>query len=311
MAARGAARTEQGEQQFHHVRPTRRTRHRGRQAPSHDLVGLTAAQAQRTPDDLDDRVEGDALAVGHAPPAEHVGPVADPADEVGDQAGLADPGSAEHGDEVAAAAGDRAFESVLEGTGLALAADHRRVEAAGAAVLAGADREQAVRRDRLGLALGGDRLDGLDLDGVADQVPGLGTEQDLAGTCRLLEAGGGVDRVAGRERAARARRTGDHGAGVDAGADREGHAVRRHQLGGQVADGFVELGRSAHRAQGVVLPDVRVRRRPRAPRRRRTSRPCRRAAPRPRGRRRSSGPSRRGRPPGRAPRPSRSSRSRR
>ena len=49
------------------------------------------------------------------------------------------------------------------------------------------------------LALGGDRLDRLDLDGVPDQHPRPAPMQDLARRRGLLEPRGGVDRVAGDE----------------------------------------------------------------------------------------------------------------
>ena len=55
-----------------------------------------------------------------------------------------------------------------------------------------------MRGDGLGLALGVDRLDGLGADSVADEPVRALAEQDLAGRCRLLEAGGDVDGVAVR-----------------------------------------------------------------------------------------------------------------
>ena len=72
-----------------------------------------------------------------------------------------------------------------------------------------AHRDQAERGDRLGLALEGQRRDGLDLDLVARQPIGERAEDDLAGAGGLLEPGRGVHRVAGDQPLAEARVAGD------------------------------------------------------------------------------------------------------
>ncbi len=69
----------------------------------------------------------------------------------------------------------------------------------------------------------------------------------------LLEPGRGVDRVAGRERAAGTRRPGHDRPGVDAGADLQADAEARAQLLRQRGDRLVEVVGGPHRAQGVVL----------------------------------------------------------
>ncbi len=74
--------------------------------------------------------------------------------------------------------------------------------------------EQPKGLDRLRLALEGERLDGLDLDRVAHEKPGLGPDVGLAGRSGLLEAGGDVDRVPGDEGLALA--ADDHLTRVDA-----------------------------------------------------------------------------------------------
>ena len=69
-------------------------------------------------------------------------------------------------------------------------------------VRAGGRRQQGdetVGRHRLGLALERERLDRLRLDGAAHQQQRGLTDQDLAGLCRLLEAGSRVHRIAGGE----------------------------------------------------------------------------------------------------------------
>ena len=62
-----------------------------------------------------------------------------------------------------------------------------------------ADRAKAVGLERVGLALRLDRLRGLAVDRLADETAGLLAQEDLAGLGRLLEAGGNVDRVPGRQ----------------------------------------------------------------------------------------------------------------
>ena len=106
---------------------------------------------------------------------------------------------------MAGALGERALEGVEEQLALPVAADERRIEPARPARRVGAYAEQAVHDDRLGLALERERLDRLDVHGVADQLVGRVPEQDLAGAGRLLEAGRDVDGVARREPLARAR----------------------------------------------------------------------------------------------------------
>ncbi len=86
-----------------------------------------------------------------------------------------------------------------------------------------------------------ERLDGLDANGVADEEPRLGADQDLAGARRLLETRGDVDRVAGDERLALA--ADDDLARVD--ADPRLEAV--------LGDRRAHLRRRANRAQRVVL----------------------------------------------------------
>ncbi len=91
--------------------------------------------------------------------------------------------------------------------------------------LATGQREQPERLDRLLLAFQLQWLDGLDLDRVAHELDGLGAEQHLARTSRLLEPRRDVDRVSGREPL---RRAGDDLAGVD--ADPSLHADLRQRV---------------------------------------------------------------------------------
>jgi hypothetical protein len=90
--------------------------------------------------------------------------------------------------------------------------------------------DEAVGRDRLGLALQLERLDLLDLDAVLDEPVRQLAEQDLALAGGLLEAGGDVDGVACDEPLAGRGVAGDDLARVDAGAVRELHAVDALQV---------------------------------------------------------------------------------
>jgi hypothetical protein len=119
------------------------------------------------------------------------------------------------------------------------------------------DREQAVRRHRLGLALGLDRLGRLRLHGVTDQGVRRRAQQDLTRAGGLLEAGGGIHRVPRREGTPGSGGAGDHRAGVDACANRELDADLGQQSIGQLGHGGVELVGSPDRSQCVVLAHLR------------------------------------------------------
>src|SRR5439155_16908007 len=80
-----------------------------------------------------------------------------------------------------------------------LATDERDVVPSSPTLGAGYDGDETERRYRLGLSLGGDRLHGLDVDGVADERPRCPADQDLARWRRLLEPRRGVHRVASDE----------------------------------------------------------------------------------------------------------------
>jgi hypothetical protein len=79
------------------------------------------------------------------------------------------------------------------------AADQRRVESArdGGSLLV--QDEQALGDERAALALQLERVCRLGLDGVTDEAGRLRPEQDLARRRRLLEPGGHVHRIAGRQ----------------------------------------------------------------------------------------------------------------
>ncbi|HMA47392.1 MAG TPA: hypothetical protein VKP11_09365 [Frankiaceae bacterium] len=100
-----------------------------------------------------------------------------------------------------------------------------------------------------------ERRQQLDGDGVADEAVGGVAHEHLTGVGDLLEPGRHVDHVPEGEIQA-AGRLGDHDlAGVDAGPQVEAHPPPAAQLGVELTEARVQLGRGAHCAQRVVLAD--------------------------------------------------------
>ena len=150
-------------------------------------------------------------------------------------------------------------ERLLEAAELALAADQRRVEAPRAALGAGVGRPRGGRPHRLRLALGADRLDGLDVDGVADQRvrrPGRGGSRPGGAACSSRAA---VLTVSPVTRVWPLRRVaGHHLAGVDPGPEADARSRARPSSSAfSAARAAPDLGGRADRAQGVVLVDDR------------------------------------------------------
>ncbi len=158
-----------------------------------------------------------------------------------------------------ALAGPRGQVGLLEGRrALAVAPDHRRVEAAGATCrIPGSMSGQAVGGDRLALALERERLERLDLDRVSHEPVRRLAEQDLARGRRFLEPLGDVDGVAGGESLAAAAVAGNHLARVDAGPHLDPDAPVPLELVVQGGEPFAHLGGGADRAERVVLVDDR------------------------------------------------------
>ena len=120
-----------------------------------------------------------------------------------------------------------------------------------------ASADQAVGGHALGLALQLERLDRLGLDRVAHERVGELAEQRLLRRRGLLEPGGDVDRVAGREPLVAGGLAGDDLAGVDAGADRHRDAVVALELDVQRVEPGAHVERRADGPQGVVLVRLR------------------------------------------------------
>jgi hypothetical protein len=144
----------------------------------------------------------------------------------------------------------------------AISASRPTIGASGRRVVASAldrvaDGDQADTRDRLGLALERQRLDGLDLDRITDEVVGELSDQDLVRRRGLLEAGGGVHGIAG-DQALAGRRVARHDLpGVDAGPVRQLDAPASLQLPVQLGQRPLHPGGGLHGPERVVLVERR------------------------------------------------------
>ena len=204
------------------------------------------------PHRLGERPEGDAVAVGKAATAEDRDLALDRADQLVDEARLADARLPDDGRQPAAALLDRVAELTVELLELALAADHRRIEAPWPlGVLAHA--HEPVRRHSLGLALQLERLDLLDVDVVAYEAVREVSQQDLLRAGGLLEARRDVDGVARDEPLARGWIASDDLPCVHARAHREADTPVTLELVVELGLRLLHVRRCSHCAQGVVL----------------------------------------------------------
>jgi hypothetical protein len=202
-----------------------------------------------------ERQERDAVAVGDAPGGEHAHALAGLRSELGGEARLADAGVAVDRDDAAGAFAHRGVELGREERELFDAADQRRVEPAGERAGARNRCEHTPRADRLRLPFRLDRIRRLEQHRVLDEQARRLADQDLVRPRGLFEPLRRVDGVAGHERL-RAR-TCDDLAARDADADAERRPAFCGELVVQVLELLAHLDRRLHRAQGVVLVDVR------------------------------------------------------
>ena len=206
---------------------------------------------------FDQGPERDALAVGQAAAAEDQRGRIARVDELADQPALA---AARVGDDrrhPSPSLVEGAQQDLAQGGHLRLTPDHGRVLAPPEALDRLRDREQAIRRDVLGLALEHERIDGLDVDRIAHQAMGELADQHLLGRCRLLQASGDVDRVARHQPLAKAGVPGDHLSGVHADLALDRHSGARLELGVELRHGGLHLDGCSRCAQGVVLMEDR------------------------------------------------------
>jgi len=112
------------------------------------------------------------------------------------------------------------------------------------------DVQQAIRDDRLRLALQPERLDRLGVDRATRERVGPLPDQDLTGAGGLLESGRHVDGIARRQALTGAR---DDLTTVDAGAQRQRDAVVVLELDVQGHERVPELDRCTRRAERVIV----------------------------------------------------------
>jgi hypothetical protein len=198
---------------------------------------------------LDDRPVGDALAVGKATPSED-GRVRDAGQELRRQTRLADPGGAQEREQLTGALRADTLPGAGEQPELALAADHRSLEAPPHRLGTGCYGDQAIRGNALALSLERKGLERLRVDRVADEPERLGSDQDLPRLRRLLEPGRDVDRVSGDKPLLRAR---NDLAGVEPNAQRQRRAVIALELFIELPKRHAHLCRRTHRPERIVL----------------------------------------------------------
>ena len=113
--------------------------------------------------------------------------------------------------------------------------------------------EQSPRAHRFPFALDRQRRQLLGPYRVADQRPGLLTDQDLSRFGGLLQPGGQVDRVADGQGLIVSRDSGHHLACVDPDPNRDSDPPVPGELQIQLVQRVPHLDRCPHRAEGVVL----------------------------------------------------------
>jgi hypothetical protein len=146
---------------------------------------------------------------------------------------------------------------VVEHLELLVATDHRRVQVTGVSGRVLQHDGEREGKNRFGLALQVERLDGDDLDGVLHEPLRALAQQDLARGRGLLEAGGDVHRVAGHQALTARWIPGDDFAGVHADARREPDAMVAFEV---VVRRLERLPHSVRRPNGserVVLVELR------------------------------------------------------
>ena len=158
---------------------------------------------------------------GRQRPRSGVGRPAIGPEELADEARLADARVADDRDDRAASASTTALSKRRpQASHLGVPPDHRAGIGA-SALRQPRTAQQSPGWHAFGLALELERLDRLDLDGRPHELVGELADEDLVGRRGLLQAGGGVDRVAGDEALTGAGVAGHDLAGVHADAHGE------------------------------------------------------------------------------------------
>ncbi len=219
------------------------------------LGRVVVDDAGRAPRDLDERPEGDAVAIRQAATVQHGRRCGNVVLEDVDEVLLADAGLAGDHEQAAPALADDGRQAVVEQLQLRLSPDHREVGRRARFVApARGQASQAIRGNRFRLALQGERLDRLGEDMAPDEGIRDLADEHLVDGRGLLEAGGHVDGIPGREPLLRGRvGVRDDLAGVDAGATADADAVLALEVVVQPLERADHAVGRADGAQRVVL----------------------------------------------------------
>ena len=219
----------------------------------HGLGGVgVGGEARGLSDDVDERLERAALAVGRAPAPKHrVGLRVDP-EELRHEPGLAQARASDQGHGPASSGRHMALEGFMQQPELRRPIDERRLRTG--QDLSRIDHGQEPVRGHRSLETAEIvQVDRLGRDRVADDPFRGAVEEDLARPGVLLEPGREVHRRPHHERLARAPIARDHGPCRDARADREPHVPSLAEVGVRGVDHASHVPRRADGAQGVVL----------------------------------------------------------
>ena len=222
--------------------------------PKRAIAIVRGGDARVLSHDLHERPIGDPGAVGQAAAAQYVCAVrtGDAGERLSDEPRLADARVAHDREDVSPAVVADALERFKEHPQLALPADELRAHRRQAAGLLG-DRAagplRAERSDRVGLALGDDRIAAAVFDGGPRQRFGERADDDLAAVGRLLEPRRDVHGITRDKELAVLTRPGDGLAAVHADARRERYA----ELAVEVSHRVTHRERRADSAFGIVV----------------------------------------------------------
>lgn len=206
--------------------------------------------------DLAKRPECDAVAVGETPslsPRHELGPIVDPRPELGKEARLADSGLPNDGDDLDLGPLQHPLKRTLEQPELMLSADEgRRRRRLRVHAEAARRRERSPGGHGVTLALESQRRQLLVTDHLPRRAIRLLADDDTADRCLALQAGRGVDDVAGGDPLTLAGVRAERDDGIARG-DGGSHGQVEVLLLTQVVDGVEDTEGGAHRTLGIVL----------------------------------------------------------
>jgi hypothetical protein len=203
--------------------------------------------------DLAQRPERDALAVGKTAPRHDPRVVCERRAQFCHETRLADPGRPEDREQVVRPLLDCALEGQLELRELSTSADQRRLEMTREARASVENVDEPPGDDRLVLPAQREWVERFDDDRIAHEPARRVTDQNLASTGRLLKPGRNVDGVAGDECVRLHALAREDLARVHAGADLDPEATLALELFVQLHNRFACLDGRPDRPQRIVL----------------------------------------------------------